>query len=174
MYECKVALGGHQKRSTSSPLYFKTHYFHDNQIRFGTIKQFLFWFEISHTNHMLNILRRVGLLQKTNHSRPAYLISVGARHLALTPVHHPTHNLYTFQNNHIVRRTLCWSCPLHNSIRDKFQSLFEYVVFGSLKPLFRLDHQVDTSLSLSHTHTKVTTLCHSRKLGRSHTILMYF
>ena len=37
-------------------------------------------------------------------------------------------------------------CPLYNSIRDKFQSLFENVVLGSLKSFFQLDHQHDISL----------------------------
>ena len=38
-------------------------------------------------------------------------------------------------------------CPLYDSIRGKFQSLFDNVVLGSLKPFFQLDHQVDISLS---------------------------
>jgi hypothetical protein len=51
-------------------------------------------------------------------------------------------------------------CPLYNPIRDKFPSLFENVVLGSLKSFFELDHQVDISLYL----TKATALCHSREL----------
>ena len=39
--------------------------------------------------------------------------------------------------------------PLQKPIRDKFPSLFENAVLGSLESLFRLDHQVDdSSLSL--------------------------
>ena len=52
-------------------------------------------------------------------------------------------------------------CPLYNSIRDKFQSLFENVVLGSLKSFFQLDHQVDISLYL----TEATALRHSRELA---------
>jgi hypothetical protein len=39
-------------------------------------------------------------------------------------------------------------CPLYEPIKDKFTSLFENVVLGSLKPFFQLDHQVDISLFL--------------------------
>ena len=52
-------------------------------------------------------------------------------------------------------------CTLNNPIRDKFLSLFENVVLGSLKPFFQLDQQVDISLYL----TKAITLCHSTKLA---------
>ena len=51
-------------------------------------------------------------------------------------------------------------CPLYNSIRDKFQSLFENVVLGSLKSFFQLDHQVDISLYLM----EATALRHCREL----------
>ena len=52
-------------------------------------------------------------------------------------------------------------CPLYNSIRDKFQSLVEKVVLGSLKSFFQLDHEVAINLYL----TEVTTLYHFRELG---------
>ena len=50
--------------------------------------------------------------------------------------------------------------PLYNPIRDKFHSLFENVILGSLKSFFQLNHQVDISLYL----TEATSLCHSRDL----------
>jgi len=52
-------------------------------------------------------------------------------------------------------------CPLYSSIRDKFQSLFENIVLGSIKSFFQLDHQVDISLYL----TEATALRHSRELA---------
>jgi hypothetical protein len=39
-------------------------------------------------------------------------------------------------------------CPLYDPIRDKFPSLFENVVLGSLNSFFQLDHQGDISLYL--------------------------
>ena len=39
-------------------------------------------------------------------------------------------------------------CPLYKPIRDKFPSLLEDVVLGSLKYFFQLDHQVHISLYL--------------------------
>jgi hypothetical protein len=51
-------------------------------------------------------------------------------------------------------------CPLDNSIRDKFPSLFENIVLESLKSYLQLDHQVDISLYL----TEATILHHSREL----------
>jgi len=61
----------------------------------------------------------------------------------------------------ITRRTLCWGVPYINPIRNKFPSLFEDVVWGSLKPFLPSDHQVGISLHL----TEAATLCHSRKLA---------
>ena len=52
-------------------------------------------------------------------------------------------------------------CPLYNPIRDKFPSLLENLVLGSLKSFFQLDHQVDISFYL----TETTTLRHSRELA---------
>lgn len=38
-------------------------------------------------------------------------------------------------------------CPLYNSIRDMFSSLFHnIIVLGILKSFYQLDHQIDTSL----------------------------
>jgi hypothetical protein len=37
-------------------------------------------------------------------------------------------------------------CPLYNSIRDKFPSLFENVILGSLESFFQSNHQVHISL----------------------------
>ena len=51
--------------------------------------------------------------------------------------------------------------PLHNLVRDKFSSLFEDVILGSLKTFFQLDQQVDISLYLM----EATTLRHSRELA---------
>ena len=54
------------------------------------------------------------------------------------------------------------TCPLYNPIRDKFQSLFEKAVLGSLKYFFQLDQQVDIiSLYLA----EASTLRHSRELA---------
>ena len=39
-------------------------------------------------------------------------------------------------------------CPLYDPIRDKFPSLVENVVLGSLKSFFQMDHQDDISLFL--------------------------
>ena len=39
-------------------------------------------------------------------------------------------------------------CPLYNLVRDKFSSMFENVVLGSLKCSLRLDHLVEVSLYL--------------------------
>ena len=50
--------------------------------------------------------------------------------------------------------------PRFNPIKDKFSSLFENVVLGSLKSFFQLDQQLDISLYL----TETTTFCNSRKL----------
>ena len=52
-------------------------------------------------------------------------------------------------------------CPLYKPIRDKFPSLFENVVLGSLKYFFQLDHQVDISLYLK----EATALHQSRELA---------
>ena len=38
---------------------------------------------------------------------------------------------------------------MYNAIREKFPSLLENVVLGSLKSFFQLDHQVDISLYLT-------------------------
>jgi hypothetical protein len=54
-------------------------------------------------------------------------------------------------------------CPLYNSIRDKFQSLFERVELGSLTSFFSLDHQIYFSLYL----TEATALCHFVELAGS-------
>jgi hypothetical protein len=51
--------------------------------------------------------------------------------------------------------------PMYNPIRDKFQSIFENVVLGSLKSLFQLDHQSQHSLYLM----EATALHHSRELA---------
>ena len=48
--------------------------------------------------------------------------------------------------------------PQYNPIRDKFPSMFESIVLGSLKSFFQLDHQSDISLYL----TEAATLRHSR------------
>ena len=50
-------------------------------------------------------------------------------------------------------------CPLYNLIRDKFPSLFENVILGSLKSFFQLDHQVDISFYLM----EAIALCHFRE-----------
>ena len=49
----------------------------------------------------------------------------------------------------------------HLYIRDKFPSLFEDVVPGSLTSFFQLDHEVDISLYL----IEVTALRHFRELA---------
>ena len=45
--------------------------------------------------------------------------------------------------------------------RDKFPSLLENVVLGSLESFFQLDHQMDINLYLM----EATALCHSRELA---------
>ena len=52
--------------------------------------------------------------------------------------------------------------PLYNPITNKFPSLFEYVVPGSLKSFFQCDQQVNISLYLAEVATVV---CHSRELA---------
>ena len=63
----------------------------------------------------------------------------------------------------VVENEVCFEleCPMYNPIWDKFSSLFENVVLGSLKSFFQLDHQVDISLYL----TEATALRHSMKLA---------
>ena len=51
-------------------------------------------------------------------------------------------------------------CPLYNSIRDKFEFLFENIALGNVKPFFQLDHQVDVSLYL----VEAMAICYSREL----------
>ena len=51
-------------------------------------------------------------------------------------------------------------CALYNPIRDKFPSLFENVVLGSLWSFFQLDHEVGISLYLM----EATALRHSSEL----------
>ena len=73
------------------------------------------------------------------------------------------------RNNHFCISNLDESthfvleCPLYGPISDKFQSLFEKVILGSLKFFFQLDQQVDISLYLM----KATAFCHSRELAGS-------
>ena len=40
-------------------------------------------------------------------------------------------------------------CPMYYPIRDKFLSIFENGVLGSLKSYFQSDHEVDISLYLT-------------------------
>ena len=49
---------------------------------------------------------------------------------------------------------------MYNPVRDKFPSLFENVVPGSLKSFFQLDQQVNISLYL----TEATAIHHFRGL----------
>ena len=51
-------------------------------------------------------------------------------------------------------------CSLYNPIKDKFPSLIENVVLGSLKSFFQLDQQVD----INHYLIEATVLRHSREL----------
>ena len=50
-------------------------------------------------------------------------------------------------------------CLVYNPLRDKYLSLFENIILGSLKSFFQLNHQVDISLYLTD-----TTFYHSREL----------
>ena len=52
-------------------------------------------------------------------------------------------------------------CSLYNSIEISFDSLFEKVVLGSLKPFIQLDHHVEISIYLM----EAITLPHSTELG---------
>ena len=54
-------------------------------------------------------------------------------------------------------------CPLYNSIKDKFQTLYENVLLLSItfKSFFQLDHEVDISLYIM----EATTLRHPTKLA---------
>jgi hypothetical protein len=58
-----------------------------------------------------------------------------------------------------LRQTLCWSVHII-PFRDKFQSLHESVLLGSLKSFFQLDHQVE----LASISQKTTALYRSKKL----------
>ena len=60
-------------------------------------------------------------------------------------------------------------CPVYKPIRDKYPSLLDRVVLGSLKSFLQLYHQVDISLYL----TKTTPL-HSKKNILFETIIMCF
>ena len=51
-------------------------------------------------------------------------------------------------------------CAQYSPTKDKFQSLFENVILGSLKSFFQLDHQVNISLYLKKA-------LHSATLGNS-------
>ena len=52
-----------------------------------------------------------------------------------------------------LRQILCWSVHV-TPFRDKFQSLHENVVLGSLKSFFQLDHQVELdSISQRQPHS---------------------
>jgi hypothetical protein len=51
-------------------------------------------------------------------------------------------------------------CPLYNFISNKFPSILENVILGSLKSFFQLDLQVNISLYL----TVANSLRHSRQL----------
>ena len=53
-----------------------------------------------------------------------------------------------------------WSVPYITPL-EKFQTLFQKIILGSLKSFFQLDHQVEISLYL----TEATALRHSWKLG---------
>ena len=61
-------------------------------------------------------------------------------------------------------------CPLYKPYKDKFSSLFENLVLGSLKSFFQLDHQVGI---ISLYITKATTL-HSKNISWFDTIMMWF
>ena len=50
--------------------------------------------------------------------------------------------------------------PLYNPFRDKFPSLFENVLLGSLKSFVQINQQVNVSLYV----TEATALCHYREL----------
>ena len=71
--------------------------------------------------------------------------------------------LLLLQYNGWKQGTLCVGLPLYNSIRDRFQSLFETVVSRSFKSFFQLEHQVDISC-LSH-RDYCTLLSHFRKVA---------
>ena len=70
--------------------------------------------------------------------------------------HFCSYNVIEFEGHFVLE------CPLYDSIRDKFPSLFENVVLKSLKSFYKLDHQVDISLYL----TEATALCYSSELAR--------
>ena len=61
-------------------------------------------------------------------------------------------------------------CPLYNLAKDKFPSLFENVILGSLKSFLQSDQQVDTSLYL----TEATVLHNSKGLATLRSSWLYF
>ena len=72
------------------------------------------------------------------------------------------HNrLYHFCSYDVVENEAHFvlECPLDNSSRKKFQSLFEHAVLESLKSFFQVDQQVN----ICHFLTKATALHHSRE-----------
>ena len=52
-------------------------------------------------------------------------------------------------------------CPLYNTIRDRFPSLFQNATLGNLKSFFQMNHQVDINFYLM----EATTLHYSRELA---------
>ena len=65
------------------------------------------------------------------------------------PISRDTRLCHIFYFNAVeIEARFMLECPLYEPIRDKFTSLFENVVLGSLKSFFQLDHQVDICLFL--------------------------
>ena len=58
---------------------------------------------------------------------------------------------------------------MYNFIREKFQSLLEKAILGSIKSFFWLDHLSNISLYL----TKATAIRLSREISHFNTTLMY-
>ena len=52
-------------------------------------------------------------------------------------------------------------CPLYDSIRDRFLSLFENAVLGSVESFYQLDHRVD----ISRYFTEECALCYSTEVA---------
>ena len=70
--------------------------------------------------------------------------------------------LYHFCSYNVVENETHFvlNYPLYNYIRDKFSSLFQNDVEGSLKSCFQSDHQVDITLYL----TDATAIHYSREI----------
>lgn len=43
---------------------------------------------------------------------------------------------------------MCLECPLHDTIKGRFPTLFKYVLLGRLKSFYQVNHRLDTGCFL--------------------------